>query len=164
MKKCAICDKEVEIENAPILTMGAYGVPKYLCDECAGDLDCATLGTDYGEISAAIERVGNKMSNFDPDGQTYMTVSKIMENSAARAKAIKEETYDFALDEEQKNEDDAFDELPEELLETEEDRELDRRDEEKQKLFDKIFNWISLGAVGAVLLFIIWRALDTWVF
>lgn len=162
MKQCAICDRHVEAETAPILTMGAYGVPKYLCEECAADLDVATLGTDYDEIAAAIERVGNKMSNFDPDGQTYKTVSALMERAAARAKAIKEGTYDFALDAEESAE--GFEELPDELLETEEDRELDRQDEEKQKEFDKFFNWVSLGVLVAAVLLVIWRVLDTWVF
>lgn len=162
MKQCAICDRHIEAEDAPILTMGAYGNPKYLCDECARVLDIATLGKEYNEIAAAMERIGERMSDFDPDGVTYKTVSDIMEHAAERAKAIKEGTYDFALDEAEDEE--SFDEIPEELLETEEDKELDKKDEEKQKQFDKFFNWVSLGAIIGALGFVIYKILDAYVF
>ena len=162
MKQCAICDKPIDSENAPILTMGAYGNPKYLCDECAADLDVATLGTDYEQIAAAIERIGNRMSNFDPDSITFKNVSVIMANAADRAKLIKEGTYDFALDE--AVDEDELDEIPEDMLETEEDRELDAKDVENQKKFDKIFNWISFGVVIAALGFVVYKILDTYLF
>ena len=161
MKQCAICDKFIENEEAPILTMGGFGNPRYLCDECADDLDIITDGADYETIAAAMERLGQRMSNFDPDSHTYKTVSVIMAKAAVRAKAIKEGTYDFSSDSE---DEDSFDEIPEELRETEEDRELDRMDEEKQKKFDKIFDWVSLGAIIAAALFVLWRVLDSWVF
>lgn len=162
MKQCAICDRHVEAEDAPILTMGAYGNPKYLCDECAEDLDIATLGKEYDEILAAMDRIGKRMSDFDPDGVTYKNVSAIMERAAERAKQIKAGTYDFALDEAEDEE--SFDEIPEELLETEEDKELDKRDEEKQKRFDAVFNWISFGAIIGALGFLVYKILDTYVF
>ena len=49
----------------------------------------------------------------------------------------------------------SFDEIPEELQETEEDKELDRREAEKQKKFDKIMNWVSLIAIGGTLIYLI---------
>ncbi len=162
MKQCAICDKHLECEEPKILTIGGYGTPKYLCDECAEDIDIATLDRDYDNIAAAIERLGNKMSSFDPDGVTYKTVSSIMKSSADRAKQIKDGTYDFALDEEEDT--DGFDELPEELLETEEDRALDERDEERQKKFDSVFNWISFGLLTAAVIFVLVKILITYVF
>ncbi len=161
MKQCAICDRNIECEEPNILTMGAYGKPKYLCEDCSSDIETATLERDYEKIAAAMDRLGEKMANFDPDSITYRTVSAIMESAAERAKQIKGGTYDFSLDE---TEDEGFDEIPEELLETEEDRELDERDEKRQKTFDSVFNWVSLGLIIAAVIFVIYRVLDTYVF
>jgi hypothetical protein len=70
---------------------------------------------------------------------------------------IKEGTYDFSADEKMKEleEEASFDEIPEELQETEEDRELDKRDAEKQKKFDEIMNWVSLIAIGGTVIYVI---------
>ncbi|MBQ7386941.1 MAG: hypothetical protein IJW03_02115 [Clostridia bacterium] len=162
MKQCAICDRLIEREDAPILTMGAYGNPKLLCDECAHDIDVATLDRDYDNIAAAMDRIGKKMSNYDPDGATYKIVSSIMENVAERAKQIKDGTYDFALDE--VTDDEGFEEIPEELQEPEEDKALDERDERRQQKFDSVFNWISFGLIVAAVIFVLYRVLDTYVF
>ena len=161
MKQCVICDKIVEREDAPILAMGAYGNPKLLCDECADDIETVTTDRDYEKIADAMARLGDKMANFDPDSMTYRIVSVIMAKAAARAKAIKAGTYDFALDE---VEEEGFDEIPEELLETEEDRALDEQDEEAQRKFDSVFNWVSFGLVTAAVLFVLYRLLVTYVF
>ena len=61
---------------------------------------------------------------------------------------IKEGTYDFALDDVE----DGFDEIPEELQETEEDRILDEKEKAANEKFDKLMNklWIVVGAVAAV--------------
>lgn len=161
MKQCVICDKIIEREDAPILAMGAYGNPKLLCDECAADIETVTTERDYEKIAASMARLGDKMANFDPDSMTYRTVSEIMAKAAERAKAIKAGTYDFALDE---VEDEGFDEIPEELLETEEDRALDEQDEQAQRKFDSVFNWVSFGLITAAVIFVLYRLLDTYVF
>lgn len=162
MKQCAICDRFTENENASILTMGAYGVPKYLCDECAADIDAATLSHNYEEAAAAIERLGTRVADCDPDGLTFKNVSAILASAADRAKQIKAGTYDFSLDEAE--DDNAFDEIPEELQASDDDAELDAIDEEKQKKFDKVFNWIAIGAIAAALIYVLWRVLDAYVF
>ena len=115
MAQCSICDVAVDKERAPILSMGAYGNPKYLCEECAAELDKIMQETDFNVISEAMDHLGKKMGDRDPDGQTFEAVSRIMAKAAIRAKAIKEGTYDFSLDEKQNEE--SFEEIPEELLE-----------------------------------------------
>ena len=93
-----------------------------------------------------------------------MTVNSVMKAAAERANLIKEGKYDFSLDEEPDEEEEGFDEIPEELLETEEDKELDRQDEEKLKKFDKVYNVIIAVALAATAGIIIWRILDTFLF
>ena len=154
-KNCSTCLTRITTEDAPVLIMGAYGTPKLLCDECAALIDTITLGTEYDEITAAMQTLTEKMSSANIDDRfTVDTVTKILSDSAVRAQKIKEGTYDFALDEQ---EDEGFDEIPEELMETEEDRLLDEKEAEENAKFDKLMNksWIIVGAVAAG--YIIWR-------
>ena len=160
MEKCTICDVELISEEPKILTMGAYGTPKYLCLCCSDDIDEATRGKDINSIAAAMDRLGKRMAETNPDKLTFDTVNTIMESAAERAKRIKEGTYDFSLDDEESDDDDGFDEIPEELLESEEDVALDKKDEENMKKFDKVYNiilTISLIALGGM---IIWRIIQ----
>lgn len=149
MSNCTICNRPAREEDAPILAFGIYGNHKVLCDECADDINEATKSTELDRIADAMDRIGRKMSAGDPDGQTISTVTAIMAAAADRANAIKDGTYDFALD----NDEDRLEQIediPEELLETEEDREADAADEEKNKKFDKIYNWVA-GIIFAAL-------------
>ena len=165
MKQCAICNKAITAEEPQILAMSAYGTPKYLCDECGDDLDEATLGREPDQIAAAMDRIGTRLANTNPNKSTFLTVNEVMKNAAARAKLIKEGKYDFSLDEEVEEEDEeGFEEIPEELKETEEDRELDRADEEKLRKFDKFYNWVLVGVLIGFVGFLIWRILDAFVF
>ena len=50
------------------------------------------------------------------------------------------------------------------LMETEEDKEQVRIDEEKEKQFDKIFSWLSLGILVGIVGFVIWKILDAYLF
>ena len=159
MDKCSICNAKIDTEDAAILTMGAYGNPRYLCDECAKDLDTATLSRDTDEIAEAMECIGSKMADSDPDKQTYNTVTALMANALDRAKKIKDGEYDFSLDEVRESEDE-MDEIPEELAESEEDKEKDLADEEKQKQFDKIYNYVLIGVGIGMAAFIIWKIID----
>ena len=154
-KNCSTCLTRITTEDAPVLIMGAYGTPKLLCDECAALIDTITLGTEYDEITVAMQTLTEKMSSANIDDRfTVDTVTRILSDSAVRAQKIKEGTYDFALDEQ---EDEGFDEIPEELMETEEDRLLDEKDAEDNAKFDKFMNklWIVLGIAAAG--YIIWR-------
>ena len=159
MKSCTVCNKMIEGDDAPVLVMGAYGNPKLLCPECSADLDEATLGEDIDKIGAAMDRLGSKMSASDPDKQTFDTLKQILESAAERAKAIERGEYDFSLDA-QEDDSESFDEIPEELLETEEDRALDEQDAKRQEIFDKWFNWVSLGAVIGAVAFVVWKIVE----
>ena len=160
MEKCCICNKEIEREDPAVLAMGGAGIPRYLCDDCEALLDSATLSRDYDEAGAAIGRLSKLMADGDPDPVTYTIVSQILLKSSDRAVAIKEGKYDFALDDQPMDEG-GFEEIPEDLQESEEDKEKDRVDDEKQKKFDKIYNVllaiVCLGFVGII----IYRIIET---
>ena len=159
MKTCTVCKATNIADDAPILVMGAYGNPKYLCPECSAYLDTATLGRDYDAIAEAMDELGKRMSASDPDKQTYDTMNSLLTNAAERAKAISEGSYDFSLDE-REAETESFDELPEELRETEADKALDEKDAAAQARFEKWFNWVSLGAVIGAVGFVVWKIIE----
>lgn len=162
MEECIICSAPVDEEIAPVLEIGGYGNPKYLCAECSSDLDTVTLDRDTDNISSAMARITKKIGEADLSEKTFATVTSILKGAAERAKAIKNGTYDFALDEAE-DEDGGFDEIPEELRETEEDIELDKRDEEKAEKFNQFFDYISMGVVIGIVIFAVWKILDIFV-
>lgn len=158
MNNCCICEREVEREDAPILAMGGAGYARVLCEECDRELQVATRGHDVEEIKEAINSLSNKLANGEPDAVTYRMMNEILVTATQRAMEIKDGTYDFARDDEEDNE--GFDEIPEELLESEEDIELDKKDEEKAKKFDKVYSiilTISLIVLGGM---IVWRIIQ----
>ena len=59
------------------------------------------------------------------------------------------------------NEVEGFDEIPEELQETEEDRAKDKADEEKMEKFNKFYNYVLYGAIAGFVIFFIWKLIDT---
>ena len=151
---CSLCLESMESDNAGILTMGGYGNPKYLCEKCAAHIDNVMKGRDVDSIKDSLEYITSTMSANNIDSRAVLnTVGRILKDGADRANKIKEGTYDFALDE---AEDEGFDEIPEELRETEEDAELDRREAEFAKKFDKVLNWVwAVVLVGAVTVFLL---------
>ena len=161
VKNCCTCLTRITSEDAPVLVMGAYGNPKLLCDDCASLIETMTLSRDYNEISTAMENLTHKMSvaNID-DRFTIEATTKILADSAVRAQKINEGTYDFSLDD--ADDEESFDEIPEDLQETEEDKLLDEKDAEANAKFDKLMNklWIVLG-VGAGA-YIIWKLISTY--
>ena len=162
--KCTVCNKEFTSEEPKILAMGAYGNPKYMCNECGTDFDIATLDTDVVKIAEAMDRIGKKMASSNPDKFTFDTVNGVMASAGERARLIKEGNYDFSLDEtDDEGDSEGFDEIPEELRETEEDRALDEADEEKMKTFNKVYDWILTGAIIAFAGYLVWRILDAFV-
>ena len=141
--RCALCAKMPESDEPTVLAIGSYGMPRYICEDCEAQIDTATLSKDYSEAVAAIESLGAKMVGYAKDDPiTIDAIKNILERASKRAAAIKDGSYDFALDEAEESDDDGFDEIPEELRETEEDRELDRKEAEANKKFDKILNWV----------------------
>ena len=159
MAKCCMCDANIEREDAPVLSMGGAGYARVLCDRCSELLDTATLGRDYEEIKESITEIGDIMADHDPDQVTLTVVSALVYDASKRAKEIKEGSYDFSLDDAENN--DGFDEIPEELRESEEDIQKDKEEEEKLKKFDKFYNYVLIGAGIGAALFIIWKIIDT---
>ncbi len=158
--KCAICLACVDDESAPILTISGYGMPRYLCPECEELVDTASGERDLEKIDAAISELASRMTksvNVD-DQCTFDAVKDILDASQERAERIKDGTWDFSGEEAgQTDGENEGDELPPELCETDEDRILDKKDEESLKKFDKIVNWISIAIGAFALAFFIWR-------
>lgn len=169
-KLCCICNKIVDSDTAPILTVGGYGNAKYLCEECATDLDTATSARDFDTIKSAMDSIGEKMGKNNIDDELVIaTVGELFIGAKERAKAIEAGEYDFSAEdadeatatapteeseeteaEESGEESEEFD-IPEELRETEEDKALDAKDKKSNAFYDKIFNWISIGIIVAAL-------------
>ena len=164
MKKdnCALCGREIENENAPVLTMGGYGIPRYLCDNCSEQIEVATTSRELAEISAAIKALGAKLSTTDHDTATADAMTEILNSAMERGNAIKEGTYDFSLDSEESGE--VLEDIPEDMRESEEDRELDKKDEEKNEKMNTVFNWISAIVIAGLGAFALYRILDMFLF
>lgn len=159
-RNCCTCLRRIENDDAPVLTMGAYGNPKVLCDDCAALVETISFGKDYDAITAAMQELTDRMSSSNVDDRvTVETVTVMLENSAKRAQKIKEGTYDFALDEVEEG----FDELPEELQETEEDRLLDEKEKAASEKFDKFMNWAWIGVGIGAAAFIVWKIVDMFI-
>ena len=152
---CALCGRIPECEEPAVLAMGRYGKPRHLCEECEEQMDVATLGSDYEEIVDAIDILGKKATGFGKDDEVTLNAMRaFLMRAAKRAASIKDGSYNFDLDDEQntteEGEDEGFDEVPEELLEAEEDAELDRLDAEKAKKLDSFINWLWVGVFIAL--------------
>lgn len=161
-KLCSVCNKKVDSETAAILTIGGYGNPKYICEECDGDFAEATEAKDLEAIKSAMDRIGKKMSLADPNDKLVLkTVEDIMTEASARAKKIQEGTYDFSAEEAEESKEEQ--EIPEELRETEEDKELDRKEAERNKKIDKIINWVSAILMLGVLGYAIYRLITNFI-
>ena len=157
-KICCTCLTRFENDDAPVLTMGAYGTPKLLCPRCAQLVETLTLGREYGDIASAMEQITDVMGKANVDDRiTVETMTDLLSSSAERAQKIKLGEYDFSLDEEDnESSEDSFDDIPEELQETEEDRLLDEKEAEALKKFDKFLNyaWIGVGIAVVILIII----------
>ena len=134
--------------------MGGYGNPKCACESCEALIDTATTSRDPEKISEACKSLGEALTAGNTgDEQIIDTVNDIIRSASERGAAIKEGTYDFALDE--ADAEDEFD-ITDDLKESEEDRKKDERDEKVAKIIDTALSW-ACGAifVAAITLFII---------
>lgn len=153
MSLCSLCQKQIEEENPAVLSMGAYANPRYLCDDCSGLIERAKGAREYDEIAEALDTLASYMTEHGCDDPYVIeAMDTIMSDASVRASAIKEGVYDFSLDQEDGEEY----ELPEELQETEEDRELDRRDREAEQKMDKFMNWAWVGVAIGFVGYLIW--------
>ena len=152
-KKCTICRNLFDADDAAILTMSGYGNARYICPECSSLLDVVTLGDNYDAIKSAMDEIGQKMAIDVDDTAAVTAFSDIMGDAAIRAEKIKNGEYDFSLDSEAEE---SFEEIPEDLKESEEDRALDEKEAKERAVFDKISSWVCGGILlGAVIYLII---------
>ena len=155
---CSICYRKIEdTENAPLLAMGHYGTPRYLCPECEELIETATRSRDVEKIESAMAKLGQTVGNVSAgDDIVLETVEEIFHTATKRAEEIKLGTYDFALDE--CEEESVLDEIPEELLETEDDKKKTEREAEINKKFNKVMDIVTaavfIAALAALIYFI----------
>ena len=91
MESCSICKAALDPENAAILSMGGFGMPRYMCSECEADFEEMTLSRDVEAITLAIGRIGKKLSAAGNDDKiTLRTVEDVMRASVERKEKIKD--------------------------------------------------------------------------
>ncbi len=153
MHNCSLCASEINTEQPPILTVGAYGTPKYICEACASAIDDMTTSRELDKISAAFDRISDAVvQNTESDGTVNRVITEIMEKSRIRAERIKDGSYDFSEDEECEE---IPEDIPEELAEAPEDIEQDEREQKRNKKIDKIVNIIFTAALVAIAIYAI---------
>ena len=155
MGKCCICHKEIDTESAPILYMGAPGVPRCVCDECDKHVEAMTKGKEPEAIMDACRSLAKRLEDADnEDERTILLVGGMLKSAKDRAEKIEAGEWDFEA-EENREASEEFD-ITEDLMETEEDRALDERDEKIGKIIDTVTTWVmGLAIVGAVVFFLL---------
>ena len=161
-KLCSCCNAPVDSENAAILTLGGFGNAKYLCNVCDGYMNSATRGREVAEINGAIDSLTSRMRGAGIDDTFVLkTVESVMKEARARRDSIERGDYDFSSEEES---DEAEEQIPEELLETEEDRLADERELQEAKKWDKVITVVSAVLFSAVVIYFIYRFIDGYFF
>lgn len=160
MERCCLCNAEIKNADAPVLTMGGAGNPRLLCENCAALLDNATLGDNYDEIKGSIERLGALLTAQEHDIRTSETLTEILDSASKRAKLIKMGDYDFDQDLPELSGEDGYDEIPEEMLESEEDIKKDAEEEEKLNKFNKVYNVILAIVIIVFLGYMAWQLIS----
>lgn len=141
-KVCSICRKSIDREDAPVLTMGHFGNPRLLCPDCEVLIDTALKSKNAQSAEEAMAKLGETVGDKSVDDDAVIeAVEEIFKTATERAQAIKDGTYDFALDDSDSS--DGFDEIPEELLETEEDKKQTEREEEVNRKFNKVMDIVT---------------------
>lgn len=135
--------------------MGGFGNPKYLCEECAQDIDTAIGAREPEKIEEAMSRISKKLASTGAENELVVeTVKEIFTEAGERARKIREGSFDFSAEDTADSEETDY-EIPEDMLESEEDKVLDALDAEKAKKLDKIFNWITVGIIAATAIFVL---------
>lgn len=156
-RKCTVCKKLFDGSEASILTMSGFGNARLICPECAELLDTATLDTDYEKIKAAMDSLADR-NDIDPaDSAAVSAFTNLLDTAAERAEKIKSGEYDFSLDTD--SSEDEFEEIPEELKESEEDRALDEKEAKASAIMDKISTWVCGAIIVGAIVYVILRFL-----
>ena len=159
-KHCSICLSHIEGEYPDILTMGGLATPRYLCPDCAAKINTAASDESPEKIEAAMDELSARLSaNNSDDILVTRTLSELFSGYACRAAAIKQGEWDFEAERAENEASEELSDIPEELKESEEDKELDRRESEMAKHFDSVMNWVSAIVLIGALAFLIWRFL-----
>ena len=152
-KRCSICLNSGLGEDAPVLTISGYGVPRCLCDDCAKQVDTVTRGRDTAEIYESIASLANTVADKSAEDKLVLdTVTDLLDYAKDRAKKIEDGSWDFSLDEVEET----VEELPEELLESEEDKLLDEKEAEMNKKLDKVLNWVYPIVFGIAVVLVVY--------
>ena len=147
-KHCAICKRIVDKNTAPILVMGGFANPRLLCDGCSDDVESMTTSLDANVIEEAMKRVSENLTRSNTDDSTTLSaVTDMFSCASERIKKIR--NGENVSDEGEENGEEY--EIPEELLETEEDRLLDEKEKLRNRLFDKIFTWVSVAVFAFII-------------
>ena len=147
-KHCAICKRIVDKNTAPILVMGGFANPRLLCDGCSDDVESMTTSLDANVIEEAMKRVSENLTRSNTDDSTTLAaVTDMFSCASERIKKIR--NGENVSDEGEENGEEY--EIPEELLETEEDRLLDEKEKFQNRLFDKIFTWVSVAVFAFII-------------
>ena len=161
--KCCICKNKIyecEESSASIFMMSGFGVPKYVCKDCEDVIETVSNGKEPDKIEEACRKLGEALTAGNTEDMNVINeVNSIITDAAERAAAIREGTYDFALEEEMKKEAEAEEqfEITEDLMETEEDRRKDERDAKVNRVMDTVFAWISGVVIGGALIYFIYN-------
>ena len=166
-KYCSICKRPIDTEDPAVLTIGGYGTPKHICTVCEGTIDKMMTLTEYDEIMAECKTLGEALTGGDTgDGSVISTVNELIDKAAERAQSIKDGTYSEeedgdSADADGENEDneESYDDIPEELRETEEDRALDEKEARNAAIFNTVTTWASGIILVAAIGFFIYKLL-----
>lgn len=158
MRCCSICKAPVEGDAPSVLTMGGYGNPRFVCEDCDKEIEKMLLSKEPSEVQAAMQTLAGHLERIGcEDNAVIATMEQMMARANERAVAIKEGRYDFSLDEPDAEEEELV-EIPEELRETEEDRALDEQEEKVAEKWDKVMNWVwyvFIALFGAAFIYLI---------
>ncbi|MBQ8371471.1 MAG: hypothetical protein IJX38_02140 [Clostridia bacterium] len=146
-RECSIC-RGMTSDNPVILAVTPFGSKRYMCDECARLAKRASLGTDYDDIVEAMGALSLRLARFNiGDVATVDAVGSLIDRASKRASAIKDGTYDFALDH--------VDEQESATAETEKGAAVDKQNSteraEKPRGSERMINIASIGILAAAL-------------
>ena len=147
-KHCSICKRIVDKNTAPILVMGGFANPRLLCESCSDDVETLTSSLDATLIEEAMKRIIDNLTRSNTeDSTTLAAVNDMFSRASERIRKIKNGE---SVADEMEESDEEY-EIPQELLETEEDRRLDEKESRQNRIFDKVFTWVSAAVFAFVI-------------
>ncbi len=150
MSYCSLCD--MQSEDTELFFITKRGSPRHICKNCAALYETATRDKDPDKAEEALNALYTLAGKLR-DLSVLEMLSDTLSEAKTRIEAIRNGSYDFALDEEEELED-TLTEIPEELRQDPEEAEAEAAAEEATKepsVGDHILNWlwVALGIVAA---------------